>query len=116
MYVIESKNGMIMNVGVIDCKELDDWCSYENNFMWNPRTCDLECNNAFKVDEYLDFKNCSCEKHLVGKLVLRCEDEILNITEILLNDKKVTCEKSNCFIHTISSIMLCLFNISCHLC
>ena len=56
--------------------------------MWNPRTCDFECNNAFKVDEYLDFKNWFCEKHLVGKLVLRCEDEILNTTEILLNDKK----------------------------
>ena len=39
------------------------------------------------------------KKHLTGKLVLEWEDEILNITEILLNDKKVACAKSNCIFH-----------------
>ena len=24
--------------------------------MWNPSTCDRECNNACKIDEYLDSK------------------------------------------------------------
>ena len=33
-------------------------------------------------------KNCCCEKCLIGKLVLESEDEILNATEALLNDKK----------------------------
>ena len=45
-------------------------------------------------------KNCSCEKRLIGKLVLECEDEILNTTETLLNDKKVACARNNCLIHT----------------
>ena len=76
--------------------------------MWNPSTCDCGCNKACKIDEYLDIKNCSCEKRLTGKLVLECEDEILNTTEILLNDKKVACAKSNCFIHTISLVIICL--------
>ena len=44
--------------------------------MWNPSTCDCECNKACKIDEYLDIKNCSCEKCLIGKLLLECEDEI----------------------------------------
>ena len=35
----------------------------------------------------MDTKNYSCEKRLVGKLVLECEDEILNTTETLLNEK-----------------------------
>ena len=35
-----------------------------------------------------------------GKLVLACEDEIVNKTKASLDDKKVTCGKSNCLIHT----------------
>ena len=44
--------------------------------MWDPSTC--ECNKVCKIDEYLDIKNCSCEKHLIGKLLLEHQDEILN--------------------------------------
>ena len=33
-------------------------------------------------------KNCSCEKRLIGKLVLACEGEISNTTETSLDDKK----------------------------
>ena len=62
-------------------------------FMWNPGRCDCLCNNSQKIDKYLDIKNCLCEKHLFGKLVLGCEDEILNATETALNDKKVTRKK-----------------------
>ena len=50
--------------------------------------CDCECSKACnKTDEYLDTKNFSCKKCLVGKLVLEREDEILNTIETLLNDK-----------------------------
>ena len=41
----------------------------------------------------LDTKNCSLEKRLIGKLLLKCEDEMLNTTETSLNDKKKPCEK-----------------------
>ena len=41
---------------------------------------DCECKRPCKTDEYLDTENCSCEKRLFGKLVLECEDEILNST------------------------------------
>ena len=44
--------------------------------MWNPSTCGFECNKACKIEEYLDIKKSSCEKHLIRKLVLECEDEI----------------------------------------
>ena len=50
----------------------------------------------------LDIKNCSLEKRLTGKLVLECEDEILNTTETVLKDKKVKCRKNNCRVHMIS--------------
>ena len=64
-------------------KELNDWGSCEKGYMWNPSTCDCECNKAYKIDEYLDIKNCSCKKSLIVKLVLECEDEILSATRTL---------------------------------
>ena len=32
---------------------------------------------------------------------------MLNTTETSFDDKKVTCEKNNCLIHTISLVILC---------
>ena len=69
--------------------------------------CDCaKCNKACKVGEYLDTKKSSCQKCLLGKLVLACDDEILNTTEKSLDDKKVTCEKNNCLFHTISLVIM----------
>ena len=76
-----------------DCKELDDQRSCKDCYMWNPSRSDCLCNNSYKIDEYLDIKNCSCKKHRYDKLVLACENEILNPTETTLHDKKVTREK-----------------------
>ena len=61
-----------------------------------------------KIDEYLDIKNCLCKKHLIGQSVLECEDEIVNTTETSPDDKKGTCDKSYCVIHTISLVIMCL--------
>ena len=69
--------------------------------LWNPSTWDWECNKACKIDKYLDIKNFSCEKRLFDKIVLACEDQILNHTGASLEEKKLTCEESNCLIHTI---------------
>ena len=49
--------------------------------MCNFSTCDCECNKACEIGKYLHTKSCSCEKLLIGKLVLECEDEMLNTTE-----------------------------------
>ena len=69
----------------------------------------------------LDIKNCSCEKCLIGKLVLEFTDDVLNTTVNLLNDKKVTCQKFSSLIHTISFVMICillliLICVSCYFC
>ena len=65
-----------------------DWSSCKDDYMWNRSTCDCEFNNACKINEYLDIKNCSCEKLVIGKLALECEDEILSAAETSLDDKK----------------------------
>ena len=70
--------------------------------------CVIVSNKACKIDEYLDAKNCFCEKRVIGKLVLEYEDETLNATENSFDHKKVTCRKNNCLIHTISLGIICL--------
>ena len=57
--------------------------------MWNSAICDYESDKASKIDEYLDIKNFSCKKGLFGKLLIACEDEILNTSKTLFLDKKV---------------------------
>ena len=56
--------------------------------MRNPRRFHCERNKAYKIDKYLDVKNCSCEKCLFCRSVISCEDEILNTTEKSLVGKK----------------------------
>ena len=51
-YVIQRKNGIIMNVGV--SVKLDDSGSCKSDCMCNPTTCICECNKACKRDECLD--------------------------------------------------------------
>ena len=73
-----------------ECKELDDWGSCKNDYMWNPSMCDYECHKAWNIYEYLNTKNCSWAKNLICKLVLALpfEDEILNTSETLVFDNK----------------------------
>ena len=33
--------------------------------MWKPSACDCECNEACKIDEYLEFKNCFFKAQLL---------------------------------------------------
>ena len=61
--------------------------------MWNPIACGFDCNEAFEIDEYLDIKNCSCKQRLIDKLILECENKMLNTTETSLDDKKETYKK-----------------------
>ena len=74
-----------------ECKELDVWGFSKNGYMWNHITSDCECNKTCKIDKYLDIKRWF-RRHLFGKLVLVCEDQILNAAKTLLNHKKVTCK------------------------
>ena len=87
VYVIQSKKRIMLNL-TANVKKSDGWTSYRDDYMWNPSTCKCECNKAWKIDEYLDTKNSSGKKRLFGKLVLVCEDDIVNTTETSLVEKK----------------------------
>ena len=85
----------------------DDWSLCRYDFMWDASAYDYEYCKACEIAEYLHNKHYSCEKGPIGKLVLECEDEILNATEALLDGKKWTYEQINCLIQTISLVIIC---------
>ena len=48
VYVIQSKSGIMINFPC-ECKKLVDWGSFKTNYIWNPSTCDCECNKTCKL-------------------------------------------------------------------
>ena len=50
---------------------------------------ECECNKAHKITDYLDIKNCLCQKRLFGKLVLVCEDEMCSTSENSFDGEKI---------------------------
>ena len=87
-----------------ECKELHDWSSCINDYIWNPNTCDCECNQVCKIGEYLYAENRSCKKHFFDNLVLTCQDEISNTTETSLRHN-IVIHENNCLIYTISVVI-----------
>ena len=51
-----------------ECKELIAKGIRDKGFIWNPSTCECECDKSCD-GEYLDLSNCKCTKKLVDKLV-----------------------------------------------
>ena len=51
----------------------------DKRFIWNPSTCECECDKSFDVGEYLDYANSKCKKRLIDKLV---EEYSENIDEV----------------------------------
>ena len=76
------------------------------------------------VGEYLDYANCKCRRRLFDKLVLECENEVLNAIPInttdaiSIVDKKVTCQ--NDFLISIILLtdtcltLLAMVSVSCY--
>ena len=57
--------------------------------------------------EYLDTKNCSSEKRLIG-----CEDDILNTNGASPDNKEEICKKSNFLIYTILLVVIFLLSLA----
>ena len=53
-----------------ECKELIDKGVCDKGYIWNPSNCECECDKSCDIDDYVDYKNCTCKEKLVDKLVL----------------------------------------------
>ena len=90
---------------------------FNDGFVWNPSICEWECVKSCDIGDQLDYANCKCRKRLIDKLILECEDEVLNAypintkDTISIADKKVTC-KNNCPVYIILLTIMCLISLA----
>ena len=70
-----------------ECKELIDKGVCDKGYAWNPSNCECECDKSCGFGEYLDYKNFTCKKRLVNKLVEKCNETIDEEVEIIDNNK-----------------------------
>ena len=71
--------------------------------MWNPSTCECECDMWCKPGQYLDHKNCVCKNKLIGRVIAECTSVI---NETMMNN--VDNEDKN---NTITNIFIGLFSV-----
>ena len=69
--------------------------------MWNPITCECQCDTWCKPGQYLDHKNCICKNKLIGRVIEECTS-IIN--ETMINNKN-NIDNSN----TIATLLLDYF-------
>ena len=48
----------------------------DTGFIWNPSSCECECDKSCDIGEYLDYKNCNSRKKVIDKLVEECSENI----------------------------------------
>ena len=53
----------------IVCNDKQRWNKDKWNGYWNPSNCGCKCDKSCDVGEYLDYKNLTCKRRLVDKLV-----------------------------------------------
>ena len=104
-----------------ECKELIDKGVCDKGFIWNPSNCECECYKSCDFSEYLDYKNCKCEKVLVNKLVEECTENIEETRLVEITSAKNK-NKHKCSSWTLYIVLFSIFftiNVavdSCFLC
>ena len=62
--------------------------------MWNPSTCECQCDMWCKPGQYLDHKNWVCKKKLIGRVIGGCtnfiNETMMNNKDNITNDNTVT--------------------------
>ena len=73
-----------------ECKELINKSVCDRVYTWNPSNCECECNKSCDFSEYLDYKNCICEKRLVNELIDEFTETIdeVKLTKITLAENE----------------------------
>ena len=80
-------NKQIWNGDTCKCDFNEDFAGIINctkGYMWNPSTCEFQCDTWFKPRQYLDHKNCICKNKLIGRVIEECTSVI---NETMINNK-----------------------------
>ena len=90
-----------------ECKELIDKVACDKGYIWNPSNCECECDKSCDIGEYLDYKNCTCKKRLVDKLIDECTETIDEEVEII--DNKIKC--NYCIVYIVPFSIFFTINV-----
>ena len=85
------------------CKFRLDTSICNNKQRWNDNKC--RCDKSCDIGEYLDYKNCSCRKKIIDKLVEECSENIGG-NEMLYNETLDIISSNNNIKHLIP--VLCI--------
>ena len=66
--------------------------------MWNPSTCECQCDKWCKQGQYLDHKNCVCKNKLIGRVIDEC---ISVINETMINNKDNIANDNNTYLISV---------------
>ena len=80
----------------------------DDGLIWNRSIRECECDKSCDIGKYLDYANCKFRKRLIDKLVLECEDDILNANPLNTTNTISITGKNNCLIYIILLIIMCL--------
>ena len=62
--------------------------------MWNPSTCECQCDMWCKPGQYLDHKSCVCKNKLIGTVITECtsviNETMINNEDNITNDNTTT--------------------------
>ena len=94
--------------GWCECRELIDKVVCDKDFIWNPSNCEYECDKSCDVGEYLDYKNCTCKKRLVDKLVDECAETADEEVEKTDNNKN---KCNSCIVYIVLSSIFLPINV-----
>ena len=80
--------------------------------MWNPSTCECQCDIWYKPGQYLDHKKCVYKNELIGRVIEKCTS-VINETMINNKDNKDNDNATYIFIGLFSIAMFMLIVCSC---
>ena len=85
----------------------------KKGFIWNPSSCECECDKSCDIGEYLDYENCKSRKKLVDKLVEECTEtnNEVKLTKITLVENKNKHKCSSCTLFIVLFSIIFTINI-----
>ena len=95
-----------------ECKELIDKGVCDKGYAWNPSNCECECDKSCDVGEYLDYKNCTCKKRLVDKLVEECNETIdEEVKPAIITPVESSYKHNSCIVYIVLFSIFLVINV-----
>ena len=84
MFVTINKGGMMINAYV----KARNKGVCDKGFIWNPNSCECDCDKSCDAGECLEYENCKGRKKIVHQLVEECTENVeeVKLAEITLVD------------------------------